>query len=241
MIGPKWRAPDFTGLTGWANSKPILMKDLRGKVVLVDFWTYTCINCLRTLPYLKRWHAKYSKNGLVIVGVHSPEFDFERDPKKVEGAVKRLGLKYPVAVDSDMETWKAFSNQYWPAKYLIDKDGYVVYTHFGEGGYEQTEREIQEALGIEEPLVNEIPKTYIFDQSPETYAGFSRNMGLGSGMVCDKDNCNVYIDQGGARAEHHLSSWPMGPGERVPEAREDPGLALVQVQRKAGEYRDGAC
>jgi thiol-disulfide isomerase/thioredoxin len=190
------RAADFTGIKAWLNSKPLKMEKLRGKVVLVDFWTYTCINCLRTLPYLKRWHDKYSKKGLVIVGVHSPEFEFEKRVANVKKAVEKFGIKYPVAVDSDMRTWQAFENHYWPAKFLVDKEGFVCYVHFGEGNYEQTEMAIQMQLGIKTKVTREKYSGYMFDQSPETYTGFARNFGLGSGLVCDKSGCNVYVDPG---------------------------------------------
>lgn len=189
-------APEFEGIIAWINSPPLTMQDLNGKAILIDFWTYTCINCLRTLPYLKKWHRKYAKKGLVIVGVYSPEFSFEKDPANVTEAVRSLGIRYPVAVDSNMETWTTFGNHYWPAKYLIDKTGCLVYSHFGEGGYEMTERAIQKALGIEIPTERERPAVYLFDQSPETYAGFSKNFGLGSGLVCDRSGCNVYVDPG---------------------------------------------
>ena len=196
ILGAKARAPEFEGISAWINTKPLSMEKLRGKVVLIDFWTYTCINCLRTLPYIKKWHEKYSKKGLVIVGVHTPEFRFEADPENVKAAVKELGIKYPVALDADMQTWEAFDNHYWPAKFLIDKEGFVSYVHFGEGGYEQTEKGIQKALGIKDKLEEEKPLGYMFDQSPESYAGFAKCVGLGSGLVCDQSGCSVYIDPG---------------------------------------------
>lgn len=195
MIGPKWRAPEFNGVTKWLNSQPLRMADLKGKTILVDFWTYTCVNCRRTLPHVQGWHEKYSSKGLVVIGVHSPEFEFEKDPVNVESALKRLKITYPVAIDSEMSVWKSFNNRFWPARYLIDKDGYVIHMHFGEGAYDTSEIEIQKALQLENKIAKETVKTYMFDQSPETYAGFAKNMGgLGSGLVCDQDGCNVYID-----------------------------------------------
>jgi len=195
MIGPKWHAPEFNGVTKWLNSEPLRIQDLRGKVVLIDFWTYTCVNCRRTLPHIQRWHERYAKKGLVVIGVHSPEFDFEKKAENVESAVKGLKLTYPIAIDSDKSVWKAFNNRFWPARYLIDKDGYVTHMHFGEGAFDTSEAEILKALGIDEKIGKESVKTYMFDQSPETYAGFAKNMGgLGSGLVCDQDGCNVYID-----------------------------------------------
>jgi cytochrome c biogenesis protein CcdA/thiol-disulfide isomerase/thioredoxin len=142
-------APDFTGNQRWFNTvggQPLSLADLRGKVVLVDFWTYTCINCIRTLPYLKAWDERYRDRGLVIVGVHTPEFPFERDAANVEDAIAQNGLRYAVAQDNDYATWDAYGNQYWPAKYLIDAGGQVRYTHFGEGDYEETESAIRRLL-----------------------------------------------------------------------------------------------
>ena len=123
------------------------MEGLRGKVVLVDFWTYSCVNCIRTLPYLESWDARYRARGLVIVGVHTPEFAFEHVVSNVRGAVRELGIHYPVAIDDDYGTWQAYGNQYWPAHYLIDRTGHVREVHFGEGRYAETERAIQELLG----------------------------------------------------------------------------------------------
>jgi thiol-disulfide isomerase/thioredoxin len=196
MFLPRVRAPSFTGIKAWINTRPLDMEKLKGKVVLVDFWTFSCINCLRTMPYMKKWHEKYSDRGLVIIGVASPEFEFEGEPKNVREAAEKLGIKYPIAVDSDMKTWQAYDNHYWPAKYLIDKDGFITYVHFGEGSYSETEMAIQKELGIKKKVEKEEFPGYLFDQSPETYAGFGRNFGLGSGLVCDKSGCNVYVDPG---------------------------------------------
>jgi thiol-disulfide isomerase/thioredoxin len=196
MFLPRVRAPNFNGIKAWVNSKPLELEKLKGKIVLIDFWTFSCINCIRTIPYLKKWHEKYKNRGLVIVGVASPEFEFEGEPKNVKEAVAKLGIEYPVAVDSDMKTWQAYDNHYWPAKYLIDKDGFIAYVHFGEGSYSETEMAIQKELGIKKSLEKENFPGYLFDQSPETYAGFGRNFGLGSGLVCDKSGCNVYVDPG---------------------------------------------
>jgi thiol-disulfide isomerase/thioredoxin len=139
-------APEFTGIDKWLNSDPLTMQQLRGKVVLVDFWTYTCINCIDVLPYVKTWNRKYKDQGLVVVGVHTPEYPFERNTDNVKAAIKRLGITYPVAQDNRYATWNAYDNQYWPAFYLVDKTGHVVYTHFGEGDYEQTEAKIKSLL-----------------------------------------------------------------------------------------------
>ena len=169
------RAPDFTGISHWINSPPLTMQGLRGKVVLVDFWTYSCINCLRTLPHLKSWWAKYHDKGLVIVGVHSPEFDFEKNSANVEAAVKKYGIGWPVAQDNDLATWNAWNNQYWPAEYLVDKDGNVVMHHYGEGHYMETENAIRRLLGMQ-PMTHEDVPTADLSRigSPEMYLGSNR-------------------------------------------------------------------
>lgn len=140
------KAPDFALIENWINSKPLSIEQLKGKVVLVDFWTYTCINCIRTLPYLKSWDEKYRDNGLVIVGVHTPEFNFEKKYDNVLKAVKDYNIKYPVAQDNLYATWNAYQNRYWPHKFLIDMDGFIRYDHIGEGNYAETEEMIQELL-----------------------------------------------------------------------------------------------
>ena len=144
-------APEFRGLAGWINSKPLTLKGLRGRVVLIDFWTYSCINCLRTLPHIRAWDDRYRAAGLTIVGVHTPEFAFEHVPSNVRENVKKLELRYPVALDNGFGTWEAWHNQYWPAKYLIDRNGHVRYFHFGEGEYGTTEEAIRTLLGSNAP------------------------------------------------------------------------------------------
>lgn len=139
-------APEFTGIERWLNSEPLTMDQLRGRVVLVDFWTYACINCIRTLPHVNRWAELYTPQGLTVVGVHTPEFPFERTTRNVEVAMRRHGVKHPVAQDNRYGTWKAYSNQYWPAAYLIDAQGRIRYKHFGEGEYERTEAVIRALL-----------------------------------------------------------------------------------------------
>jgi thiol-disulfide isomerase/thioredoxin len=146
MINNGTIAPEFTGIDKWLNSDPLTLQQLRGKVVLVDFWTYTCINCIHVLPYVKTWNQKYKDQGLVVVGVHTPEYPFERDTDNVRKAIKRFDITFPVAQDNRYATWNAYGNQYWPAFYLVDKKGHVVYTHFGEGDYEQTEAKIKALL-----------------------------------------------------------------------------------------------
>ena len=138
--------PSFQGANGWLNSPPLTPAALRGKVVLVNFWTYTCVNWLRTLPYVRAWAEKYRNQGLVVIGVHTPEFSFERNVSNVRWAVKDMRVDYPIAIDSDHAIWRAFKNQYWPALYLIDRRGAVVFSHYGEGGYEDIEKRIEMAL-----------------------------------------------------------------------------------------------
>ncbi len=168
-------APPFHADGDWINSKPLTLEQLRGKVVLVDFWTYSCINCLRTLPHLKAWDATYRRQGLVIVGVHTPEFAFEHVSSNVRAAVKRLGIEYPVVQDNRFKTWDNYSNQYWPAEYLIDKTGHVRHTHFGEGQYGETEQLIRELLGTHgaksRQMADATPTGLL---TPETYLGYQR-------------------------------------------------------------------
>lgn len=140
-------APEFSGLANWINSEEIKsMKELRGKVVLVDFWTYSCFNCVNTFPYVQGWHEKFADEGLVVLGIHAPEFDFERNANNVRNAAKKHGLTYPIAQDNGFKLWRAYKNRYWPAFYLIDKQGMVRYTHFGEGRYKEMEAAIASLL-----------------------------------------------------------------------------------------------
>jgi cytochrome c biogenesis protein CcdA/thiol-disulfide isomerase/thioredoxin len=170
------RAPELGGIVGWINSDPTSLGRLRGRVVLVDFWTYSCVNCLRTLPHLKKWDRAYRADGLTIVGVHSPEFAFEREPDNVRSAVRKLGIRYPVALDNDFVTWTNYANQYWPAKYLIDRSGRVRYYHYGEGEYEETERQIRRYLGsgVSGGVSEVADRTPRGPLTPETYLGFER-------------------------------------------------------------------
>ena len=170
-------APDFTGIAHWLNTpsgRPLTIGGLRGKVVLVDFWTYSCINCLRTIPHLKAWYAAYHKDGFDIVGVHTPEFAFEHDLSNVEGAVHRLGVTWPVALDNDYKTWNAWSNEYWPADYLVDRTGKVRKYTFGEGDYAGTESAIRSLLGVGGPMTHVANLTPTELLTPETYLGPER-------------------------------------------------------------------
>jgi len=183
-------AQEIQGISGWINSDSFTLESLRGKVVLIDFWTYTCVNCIRTMPFLREWHEKYADEGLVIVGVHSPEFEFEEVRENVEAAVDEFQIEWPVLQDNEMQTWRAFNNRFWPAKYLIDKEGVIQYTHFGEGSYDETELEIRKLLeeagaSIDVIAANSDPGPMFDEQSSsggietgqtrELYAGLERN------------------------------------------------------------------
>ena len=209
-------AAELVGINAWINSQPLTLSKLSGKVVLVDFWTYTCVNCIRTLPYLKLWQAKYADDGLVIIGVHSPEFKFEEKLDNVVAAVKENGIGWAVAQDNDFATWKAYNNRYWPAKYLVDKDGVLRYKHFGEGAYAETESKIRELLeeagadlsqlDASLPSDQVVDPAYLDDPSAgitrELYAGWDRGYGFGGSYVwnkefySDRDMLTEYNDPG---------------------------------------------
>jgi len=177
-------APNLVGIAHYLNTTPEeLTEEIKDKVVLYDIWTYSCINCVRTLPYITAWNDKYSDQGLLIVGIHSPEFEFEKDPKNVEMAIGKYGIKYPVVLDNDMKTWKAFENNYWPRKYIADHEGYIRYDHIGEGDYQKTEKIIQQlleerskSLGIEMTTNAHFVDIEEFEHSmfrtPELYFGY---------------------------------------------------------------------
>lgn len=173
--------------SGFINTDAFTLGDFIGKkVILIDFWTYSCINCQRTTPYLNAWWDKYKDEGLLIVGVHSPEFEFEKVLANVQSAVEEMGIKFPVVLDNDKGTWNAYGNRYWPRKYLIDLNGNIAYDHIGEGGYEETEMKIQELLGLKEGLAAEdMVSSTDFGRirSPEVYFGSERNTLLGNGAV----------------------------------------------------------
>ena len=191
--------PELRGTDKWINSNPFTLESQKGKVVLIDFWTYTCVNCIRTLPYLRLWHEAYADAGLVILGVHTPDFEFEKVYENVFRATQEFGLEYPVVLDNQFETWKAFGNSVWPAKYLLDQDGVIRYTHFGEGKYEETEQAIRRLLSetatdLKEPVTSSIHSSQLdsaaratdvmLSQTRELYAGYLRNYGvLASGQI----------------------------------------------------------
>jgi thiol-disulfide isomerase/thioredoxin len=192
------RMPSFGGATGWLNSEPLDPAGLRGRVVLVDFWTLTCINWLRTEPYVRAWSRAYRDDGLVVIGVHTPEFSFERDIDLVRRATQERGIDYPVAVDSDYGVWSAFDNHYWPALYFVDREGIVRDSHFGEGRYEQSERLLQRLLGIErapvavEALGVEAAADWENLRTPETYLGYERSEHFGSPDGAAFDESRTY-------------------------------------------------
>jgi cytochrome c biogenesis protein CcdA/thiol-disulfide isomerase/thioredoxin len=206
--------PPLEGVVKWLNSPPLTTQGLRGKVVLVDFWTYSCINCLRTLPYIEAWAKKYHDAGLVVIGVHSPEFAFERDVSNVEQATKRLGVHYPVAIDNNYAVWRAFDNEYWPAHYFIDAKGRIRHHHFGEGDYAGSERIIQQLLreagaknvpgglvAVRGTGVQQAPDMHDV-QSPETYIGYERAERFSSGMQA-RDHAQAY----GVSSTLPLNGW----------------------------------
>jgi thiol-disulfide isomerase/thioredoxin len=248
--------PDLGGAIGWLNSAPLDRKSLRGKVVLADFWTYTCINSLRPLPYVKSWAAKYQAAGLVVIGVHTPEFSFEKERGNVENAVHDLKVTYPVAIDSNYKIWRAFNNQYWPALYLIDGKGQIRYHHFGEGDYVECERVIQELLkkngaaGVDESTVSvsaegveAAPSENV--RSPESYIGYRRAERFKSPERVARDSPKTYSPPvRPSLNEWGLSgSWDVGAESAVLEAA--PGkivfrfrsrdLHLVLAPKKNGE------
>lgn len=188
----------------WLNTDPLTLESLRGKVVIVDFWTYSCINCIRTLPVLNKWHTEYEDDGLVIIGVHAPEFSFERKPENVQKAIDQYDIQYPVALDNNFATWRAYKNRYWPAKYFIDKNGNVRHTHFGEGEYKESENVIRQLLaeegGIEfdvplavQDIANDAP--VVQGQTPETYCGLGRAERFVNRLEASEDAVVVFSDK----------------------------------------------
>jgi cytochrome c biogenesis protein CcdA/thiol-disulfide isomerase/thioredoxin len=191
-----YAAPELVDPQNWINSNPQTLSELKGKVVLIDFWTYSCINCIRTIPYLEAWHQKYKDDGFVIIAVHTPEFEFEKNLNNLKKAVEDFGITYPVFQDNDFKTWRAYKNRFWPAKYLIDKDGNIVYKHFGEGQYDETEAVIVEEL----MKAGYTPKTsgvnveqyQTFSNTPETYLNYSRIKNFASSEPIQKDKLFKY-------------------------------------------------
>ena len=212
--------PSFAGATGWLNSEPLTPEGLRGRVVLVDFWTYTCVNWLRTLPYVRAWDAKYAAQGLTTIGVHTPEFDFERDVDNIVAQARALRVPYPIAVDSDYGVWSAFDNHYWPAVYIADAQGRIRYHHFGEGEYAMQEMVIQQLLleagadDVDQDLVSvdpvglEVAADYRTLRSPETYLGYGQATGLASPDGLRADEAHDYAPPSSLR----LNQWAPSGG-----------------------------
>ncbi len=263
-LAAPYKAPELTGIAGWINSKPLGLAALKGKVVLIDFWTYSCINCVRTLPYLVDWDKKYRDKGLVIIGISAPEFEFEKSRDNVADAAKKRGIDYPIALDNNLATWSAYHNQYWPAHYLIDPKGNVVYTHFGEGDYDVTEHNIRVLLGLKGEAADtaQMPSMWSSHQTPETYLGYARAERAKADLVHDKATDYCFPDMLPAdswslngkwqvgRAIHcrdagrrrHPPQFPRAP--RLPRARHedgktDPGVAHAQRQAARRQCREG--
>ena len=221
--------PSLAGATAWLNSAPLTPEGLRGKVVLVDVWTLTCINWLRTLPYVRAWAAKYADRGLVVIGVHSPEFEIEKDVDNIRRAAKDMGIVYPVAVDSNMAVWQAFQNEYWPALYLIDAKGHIRYHYFGEGDYDRTERAIQQLLteagaaGVSRDLARvqargpEVAADWGDLKSGENYVGYERTENFASPGGVARDKPHVYSNPPKLRLNQWALSgnWTVGPQATV--------------------------
>jgi thiol-disulfide isomerase/thioredoxin len=221
--------PGFDGATGWLNSPPITAADVEGKVVLVDFWTYTCINWLRTLSYVRAWDEKYRDHGLVTVGVHTPEFPFEQDVDNIREAAKDMRVDYPIAVDSDYGVWSAFANHYWPAVYIADAQGQIRHHQFGEGKYEECERVIQRLLrdaGVEDvgdELVSVAPEGFEVQAdwtnlgSPETYLGYEQGQNFASPGRAEVDVPHTYAIPDALRLNQWALSgeWTIGRGASV--------------------------
>ncbi len=223
-------APDFSGISHWLNTpggRPLTLAGLHGKTVLIDFWTYSCINCLRTLPYLEKWDKLYRSKGLVIVGVHTPEFSFEHDLGNVREAVARLGVRYPVPLDNDYKTWKSYSNQYWPAEYLLDGNGRVRHIHFGEGEYDKTEHDIRLLLQAQGDVklpsqAKERDTTPTGPLTPETYLGYFRIARYaGSPLSADTETSYSFPLTLGQDAFAYAGRWKVGSEKIVagPEAK----------------------
>lgn len=217
------KAPAIVGIESWINTEPLTEDDLKGKVVLVDFWTYSCINCIRTLPNLAIWHEKYKDNGFILLGVHSPEFDFEKKKENVLAAIQKHGVKYPVALDNDHATWNAFNNRYWPAHYLVDVEGNIRYKLFGEGHYSETESAIQQLL-LEANLltinkiseIKEAPLGVDFGQigTPEIYLGYLRinNLGnVGGGVYPNRPHTFAEPKTIEENRFYFVGTWNIGP------------------------------
>ena len=215
--------PSLDGATGWLNSEPLTREDLRGRVVLIDFWTYTCINWLRTLSYIRAWAQRYEDQGLTVVGVHTPEFPFERDVDNVRWAAEEMAVEYPIALDSEYEVWRAFANSYWPAVYIADAEGRIRHHQFGEGGYDEQERVVQQLLGIDGDLVSVVPDGFEAEadwsnlETPETYLGYTQTQNFASpgGVSFDEARSYTAPDRLALNTWALAGDWTLGGGATV--------------------------
>ena len=236
--------PSFDGATGWLNSEPLTPQGLRGRVVLVDFWTYTCINWLRTLPYRRAWAAKYADAGLTVIGVHTPEFGFERDVDNVVAQSRLFRVEYPIAIDSDYGVWQAFSNHFWPALYVADAEGRIRYHHFGEGEYAMAEMVVQQLLieagadGVDPDLVAvepegfEVPADWRTLRSPETYLAYGRSAGFVSPYPARFDEPTAYPEPSRLSLNQWAPSGTWTLAEHAAVLNEAPGRIAFQFQAR---------
>jgi thiol-disulfide isomerase/thioredoxin len=243
-LGDEGTVPDLDGAVGWFNSAPLSRKSLRGKVVLVNFWTYTCINSLRPLPYVKTWATKYKDAGFVVIGAHTPEFSFEHEPMNVENAVRNLNVTFPVAIDSNYRIWQSFNNQAWPAQYLVDAKGRIRYHHFGEGDYGEIERVIQELLkengatGLAPGAASvsgvgiEAAPDWTDERSPETYIGYRQAQNFASPEKVHKDLIQILSEPGKLSLNHWglRGSWNINAESAVLHAM--PGKILFRLHSR---------
>ncbi len=232
--------PKLDGATAWLNSEPLTPTELRGKVVVVQFCTFSCVNWLRTLPYVRAWEAKYQEAGLVVIGAHSPEFPFEHDVKKIRPALEAMGVVYPIAVDNDFAIWRAFDNHAWPALYFVDAQGRIRHRHFGEEDYERSERVIQQLLveagkdGVASDLVSvepggvELAADWSTLGSPETYVGYARATGLASPGGVDPDRSRLYVEPSHLELNEWALSGDWTVGEQITTLNEPGGRITLR-------------
>jgi thiol-disulfide isomerase/thioredoxin len=243
-LGDEGRMPELDGAIGWLNSAPLTRESLRGKVVFVDFWTYTCINSLRPLPYVKSWAAKYKDAGLVVIGAHTPEFSFEHEPVNVQNAVRDLKVIYPVAIDNNYRIWQAFNNEYWPAQYFIDAKGRIRFHHFGEGDYVECERVIQQLLkengatGLDASPVSvsgvgiEAAPDLDDEESPETYVGYGEAQNFASRERVAHDSTKTYSPPTRPALNEWGLSGSWNVGKESAELQVAPGRVLFRFHSR---------
>ncbi len=249
--------PELDGATTWLNSEPLTPAGLRGKVVVVQFCTFSCVNWLRTLPYVRAWEERYRDHGLVMIGAHSPEFPFEHDVEKIQAALDAMGVEYPIAVDNDFAIWRAFANEAWPALYFADAQGRIRHRHFGEEDYERSERVIQQLLGeagvegVPQDLVSvepggvELAADWETLQSPETYVGYGRATGLASPGGVEPDRSRLYVDPPRLSLNQWSLSGDWTVGEQITTLNEPGGRITCRFHARdvnlvMGAQTDGA-